>query len=60
MNYSYLLLIAAGLALLGWGLPASFRLKNPWHLLAAIAAFAGVAICFLGIVLVTVPDFFKS
>lgn len=60
MTYPYLLLILAGLALIGWGLPASHRLKQPFGTLAAAAVLAGVIAALFGVLLFMVPDFFRS
>jgi hypothetical protein len=58
MNATYLLLIVAGLAMTGWGIPASYRLARPWHILAALVALIGVATALLGTLLLVVPGFF--
>ena len=60
MNFTYLILVALGLGMLAWGLPASYRLPRPWHILAALCALAGAVATMLGTLLVTVPNFFKS
>ena len=60
MNFSYLLLVFAGLALLGWGFPDAYRLPRPWRLLAALATVVGVVAVIIGTLLVVVPNFFKS
>lgn len=53
-------LVAAGLALVVWGLPASHRLKGPPGILAAVAVLAGVLLALLGTLLVAAPDFLKG
>ena len=53
-------LVAAGLALVVWGLPASHRLKGWPGIPAAIAVLAGVLLALLGTLLVAAPDFFKG
>jgi hypothetical protein len=58
MDARYFALIGLGLALTAWGLPASYRLRRPWHLLAALAALAGVLVFLTGTLLLTVPGFF--
>jgi len=56
----YLLLAALGLALIGWGLPASHRLKTPWNSLAALLVLIGVGLLMLGALLTVLPDFFQE
>lgn len=53
-------LLATGIALIVWGLPAAHRLNNPLNCLAAIAVLAGVIAGFIGMLLILVPDFFKG
>jgi hypothetical protein len=53
-------LIAAGLALIGWGLPAAHRLKSPLDIVAALGALAGVLLGLVGTLLLVVPGFFKG
>ena len=50
----------AGLALIGWGLPAAHRLKSPLDILAALAVLAGVVVALLGALLIADPGFFKG
>jgi hypothetical protein len=59
MGYRYIPLIIAGLALTAWALPASYRIRSPWRIFAAIAALAGVIASLAGVLLLTVPDFFS-
>lgn len=58
MAFRYIPLIVAGLAVTAWGLPAAYRLRRPWHLLAALAALAGVIATITGTLLLAVPNFF--
>lgn len=51
-------LIAAGLACVGYGLPAAHRLPMPWDIVAALAVVAGLAAALVGALLVVVPGFF--
>jgi hypothetical protein len=60
MNALYLLLVAAGLAMVGWGLPASYRWRSPLNILAALAVLAGLVAALLGVLLTAVPTFFKG
>ena len=60
MNYSYLVLVAFGLILLAWGLPAAHRLSRPWHILAALGAILGLVLTILGTLLCVIPNFFKG
>lgn len=53
-------LIALGIALVMWGLPASHRLKGTPGILAASAVLAGVLLALSGTLLLAVPDFFKG
>jgi hypothetical protein len=53
-------LLAAGIALIAWGLPAAHRLNKPFDSLAALAVLAGVIAGLIGTLLVLVPDFFKG
>jgi hypothetical protein len=53
-------MIAAGLALIGWGLPAAHRLKSPLDIAAALAVLAGVILGLVGALLLVVPGFFKG
>jgi hypothetical protein len=53
-------LIAAGIALVVWGLPAAHRLKGMASILAATAVLSGVLLAISGTLLVAAPDFFKG
>lgn len=59
MKAGYIALALAGLALTGWGFPAAYRLRRPWHILAALAALAGVVATLTGTLLLAVPGFFS-
>jgi hypothetical protein len=59
MGFTYIPLIIAGLAVTAWGLPAAYRLRAPWHVLAALASLAGVLATLTGTLLLTVPHFFS-
>ncbi len=56
----HLAMIAVGLALVIWGLPAAHRLQKPWDAAAALAVLAGVIVALLGTLLTFVPGFFKG
>jgi hypothetical protein len=56
----YLLLILAGLAALGWGLPAAHRWPSPRNLLPSLLAILGVAMLLLGFLLTVLPRFFQE
>jgi len=58
IGYPYILLVAAGLAALCWGLPAAHRLKSPFDIGAALAALAGVIAVVMGVLLTCIPRFF--
>jgi len=53
-------MIAAGLVLVAWGLPAAHRLRSPLDIPAALAVPAGVLLGLLGTLLLAVPGFFKG
>lgn len=53
-------LLAGGITLVCWGLPAAHRLRSPFDSLAALAVLAGVITGILGTLLAAVPDFFKG
>ena len=59
MSYKYIPLIIAGVVVVAAALPASFKLKNPWSALAALAMLAGVVTSMAGILLTAVPHFFS-
>jgi hypothetical protein len=60
MQIAYLTMVAAGLALIGWGLPAAHKLRNPLDMLAALAVLCGLALALLGALLTVVPRFFQG
>jgi len=59
MGFKYIAIIIAGLAVTAWGLTAAYRLRAPWHILAALAALAGVIATLAGTLMLTVPNFFS-
>jgi len=59
MDYKYIPLLFVGLAMTAWALPAAYRLRSPWRVLAALAALAGVIATLFGVLLLTVPNFFS-
>jgi len=59
MAFKYIPLIIIGLAMTAWALPAAYRLRSPWRVLAALAALAGVIATLFGVLLLTVPNFFS-
>lgn len=58
MDARYIALIVLGLGVTAWSLPAAYRLRRPWHILAALSALAGVLATLMGTLLLTVPGFF--
>jgi len=52
-------LVIAGLASIIWGVPAAHRIRSPFDIAAALAVLAGVVLAVLGVLLVTVPNFFR-
>jgi hypothetical protein len=59
MGFKYIPVIIAGLAITAWALPAAYRVRSPWSVLAALAALAGVITSLAGVLLLTVPNFFS-
>lgn len=59
MIAKHITLIVAGLAVTSLGLPASFRLRRPWQIPAALATLGGVVATLLGVLLLVVPGFFS-
>lgn len=59
MSYKYIPLIIAGAVVVAVSLPASFKLKNPWSALAALAMLAGVVMSLAGLLVFAVPHFFS-
>ena len=57
---AYIAMAVFGVLLIGWGLPASHRLKSPLDVLAALAVLAGVVLALLGALLIADPGFFKG
>ena len=58
MGYKYIPLLFDGLAMTAWALPASYRIRSPWRVFAALAALAGVIVFLFGVLLIAVPYFF--
>ena len=59
MGFKYIPIIIAGLAITATALPAAYRLRPPWSVLAALAALAGVIASLAGVLLFAVPNFFS-
>lgn len=59
MTALYVAMIVAGVAAIGWGLPAAHRLPGMRGVLAALLVLAGVIAALLGVLLCTVPGFFQ-
>jgi hypothetical protein len=57
MAFKYMPLIIIGLAMTAWAFPASYRLKSPWRVLAALVALVGVICTLTGVLFFTVPNF---
>ena len=60
MMVLYVLMIIAGIPLVGWGFWASYNARKPWDIAGAILIPAGLIIALLGVLLTAVPDFFKG
>ena len=56
----YILMIVVGLAAMGFGFKAMGDARPPLDKLASALLPVGLVVTLLGILLVTVPDFFKS
>ncbi len=56
----HLAMIVVGIGAVAWGLPAAHRLQKPWDIAAALVVLAGVVLALLGVLLATVPGFFKG
>jgi len=59
MGYKYIPLIIAGVAITAAALPAAYRVRSPWSILAALASLAGVVATLAGVLLFAVPHFFS-
>jgi hypothetical protein len=59
MGFKYIPLLFIGLAMTAWGLPAAYRIRSPWHIVAALTALTGVVVALFGVLLLTVPNFFS-
>jgi hypothetical protein len=59
MGLKYIPLIIIGLAMTAWALPASYRIRSTWRILAALAALAGVIATLAGVLMLSVPNFFS-
>lgn len=55
----YIPFIIAGLAAIGWGLPAAHRLRPPLDTGAALLVLAGVILAAMGVLMTIIPDFFR-
>jgi len=56
----YLLLVLAGLAACGWGLPAAHRWPSPRNLAPGLLVLAGVVALLVGTLLTVLPRFFEG
>lgn len=56
----YLILVAAGIACIVWGLPAAHRYRAPFDSIAALAVLAGLVMAITGALLVFIPGFFQG
>jgi hypothetical protein len=56
----YLLLVIAGLAACGWGLPAVHRWPSPRNLLPGLLVLIGTVMLLLGSLLTVLPRFFQE
>jgi hypothetical protein len=56
----HLMMIAAGIAAITWGLPLCHRLRSPLDVIAALVVLAGVVLALLGVLLAAVPGFFQG
>lgn len=56
----YLLLVAAGIAVMAWALPAAHRYRPPYDSMAAVAVLAGLLMSVAGVILTILPRFFQE
>lgn len=56
----YLLLVLAGLAACGWGLPAAHSWPSPRNLLPSLLVLLGIVMLMLGALLTFLPHFFQE
>lgn len=56
----YLLLVIAGLAACGWGLPAAHRWPSPRNLAPSLLVLLGIVMLSLGVLLTVLPRFFQE
>lgn len=56
----YILMIAAGLAAMGFGFWALAGAKQPWDKVGPVLLPVGLVVALLGVLLAVVPNFFKS
>lgn len=56
----YLLLVIAGLAACGWGLPAAHRWPSPRNLVPCLVVLFGVVLLLIGSLLTVLPRFFHE
>lgn len=56
----YIPLALAGVAAVVWGLPAAHRLRPPFDMAAALAVLFGIIVATIGILLIFIPNFFRS
>ena len=54
------LMIIGGILAIGWGLWATYNLKNPYDILGAACAPIGLVLALLGTLLICVPNFFSG
>lgn len=55
-----IIMIIAGLPVIGWGFWASHNAKKPLDIIGALALPVGLIVSLLGVLLVCVPNFFKG
>lgn len=60
MQVVSIFMILAGLAMISWGFWAADKMKNPWDIVGALFAPAGLVVSLLGVLLLFVPNFFKG
>lgn len=53
-------MVAAGIAAVFWGIPASHRLPAPFDVVAAVVVLAGLIVALFGTLLIVVPGFFHG
>lgn len=60
MKILYILMIIAGIPLMGWGFWASYNARKPWDIIGTLLLPVALVVTLLGVLLTCVPNFFKG